>query len=86
MSLIVDDLKVYYRTLAGDVHALDGVTFTLAEIPSPVDQTARFVASMPPMATVVSGLLVTMRPMRSSPTVGSGLSLVGVGKTGPTPI
>ena len=31
MSLVVDDLKVYYRTLAGDVHALDGVTFSLAD-------------------------------------------------------
>jgi peptide/nickel transport system ATP-binding protein len=27
MSLEVDDLKVYYRTLHGDVQALDGVTF-----------------------------------------------------------
>ena len=27
MTLKVDDLKVYYNTLAGDVHALDGVTF-----------------------------------------------------------
>jgi peptide/nickel transport system ATP-binding protein len=31
VSLKVDDLKVYYRTLAGDVQALDGVTFTLAD-------------------------------------------------------
>jgi len=31
MSLLVDDLKVYYRTLAGDVRALDGVTFALAD-------------------------------------------------------
>ena len=31
MSLTVDDLKVYYRTLAGDVQALDGVTFTVAD-------------------------------------------------------
>lgn len=31
MSLAVDDLKVYYRTLAGDVQALDGVTFTVAD-------------------------------------------------------
>jgi peptide/nickel transport system ATP-binding protein len=30
MSLLVDDLKVYYRTLAGDVRALDGVTFATA--------------------------------------------------------
>ena len=27
MSLAVDDLKVYYRTLHGDVRAVDGVTF-----------------------------------------------------------
>ena len=27
VSLRVDDLRVYYRTLAGDVKALDGVTF-----------------------------------------------------------
>jgi peptide/nickel transport system ATP-binding protein len=27
MTLVVDDLRVYYRTLAGDVKALDGVTF-----------------------------------------------------------
>ena len=31
MTLQVDDLKVYYRTLAGDVQALDGVTFGLAD-------------------------------------------------------
>jgi peptide/nickel transport system ATP-binding protein len=31
MSLEVDDLKVYYRTLRGDVRALDGVTFSLAD-------------------------------------------------------
>ena len=31
MSLLVDDLKVYYRTLAGDVQALDGVTFAVAD-------------------------------------------------------
>ncbi len=31
MSLEVDDLKVYYRTLRGDVKALDGVTFNVAD-------------------------------------------------------
>ncbi len=31
MSVRVDDLRVYYRTLAGDVRALDGVTFDLAD-------------------------------------------------------
>lgn len=31
MSLQVNDLRVYYRTLAGDVRALDGVTFTIAD-------------------------------------------------------
>ena len=31
MSLAVDDLRVYYRTLRGDVKALDGVTFTVAD-------------------------------------------------------
>ena len=31
MSLRVDDLRVYYRTLAGDVKALDGVSFELAD-------------------------------------------------------
>ncbi len=31
MSLVVDDLRVYYRTLAGDVQALDGVTFGIAD-------------------------------------------------------
>jgi peptide/nickel transport system ATP-binding protein len=31
MSLRVEDLKVYYRTLAGDVQALDGVTFEIAD-------------------------------------------------------
>ena len=31
MSLAVDDLRVYYRTLRGDVRALDGVTFTVAD-------------------------------------------------------
>jgi peptide/nickel transport system ATP-binding protein len=29
--LRVEDLKVYYRTLAGDVQALDGVTFEIAD-------------------------------------------------------
>ncbi len=31
MSLQVTDLRVYYRTLAGDVKALDGVSFTIAD-------------------------------------------------------
>jgi len=31
MSLKVDNLRVYYRTLRGDVRALDGVTFTVAD-------------------------------------------------------
>ncbi len=31
MSLSVTDLRVYYRTLAGDVRALDGVTFSVAD-------------------------------------------------------
>lgn len=31
MALRVDDLRVYYRTLAGDVKALDGVSFALAD-------------------------------------------------------
>jgi len=31
MSLHVDDLRVYYRTLAGDVKALDGATFDVAD-------------------------------------------------------
>ena len=31
MSLAVDNLRVYYRTLRGDVKALDGVTFTVAD-------------------------------------------------------
>ena len=31
MALQVDDLRVYYRTLAGDVQALDGVTFGIAD-------------------------------------------------------
>jgi peptide/nickel transport system ATP-binding protein len=31
VSLQVTDLRVYYRTLAGDVRALDGVTFSMAD-------------------------------------------------------
>ena len=31
MSLQVEDLRVYYRTLAGDVKALDGATFSIAD-------------------------------------------------------
>jgi peptide/nickel transport system ATP-binding protein len=31
MSLAVDDLRVYYRTLRGDVKALDGVSFQVAD-------------------------------------------------------
>ena len=31
MSLRVDNLKVWYRTLRGDVQALDGVSFTVAD-------------------------------------------------------
>ncbi|HJU46664.1 MAG TPA: ABC transporter ATP-binding protein [Gaiellaceae bacterium] len=31
MSLEVENLAVYYRSLAGDVQALDGVTFTVAD-------------------------------------------------------
>ena len=31
MSLRIENLRVYYRTLAGDVQALDGVTFGIAD-------------------------------------------------------
>ena len=31
MSLRVDDLRVHYRTLHGDVHAVDGVSFSVAD-------------------------------------------------------
>jgi peptide/nickel transport system ATP-binding protein len=31
VSVQIDDLKVYYRTLRGDVRALDGVTFSIAD-------------------------------------------------------
>lgn len=31
MTLRVNDLKVYYQTLRGDVHAIDGVSFDLAD-------------------------------------------------------
>ena len=31
MSLQVEDLRVYYQTLAGEVQALDGVTFSIAD-------------------------------------------------------
>ena len=31
MSLQVSDLRVYYRTLSGDVQALDGVSFSIAD-------------------------------------------------------
>ena len=31
MTLAVDNLRVYYRTLQGDVRALDGVSFTVAD-------------------------------------------------------
>jgi peptide/nickel transport system ATP-binding protein len=31
MSLAVDDLRVYYRTLGGECRALDGVSFTVAD-------------------------------------------------------
>jgi len=31
VSLKVTDLRVYYQTLAGDVKALDGVTFDVAD-------------------------------------------------------
>jgi peptide/nickel transport system ATP-binding protein len=31
MGLVVTDLRVYYRTLAGDVKALDGATFSVAD-------------------------------------------------------
>ena len=31
VSLRVDDLRVYYRTLHGDVHAVDGVSFSVAD-------------------------------------------------------
>jgi peptide/nickel transport system ATP-binding protein len=31
VSLQIENLKVYYRTLAGDVQALDGVTFDIAD-------------------------------------------------------
>jgi peptide/nickel transport system ATP-binding protein len=31
VTLAVDNLRVYYRTLRGDVRALDGVTFTVAD-------------------------------------------------------
>ena len=31
MSLVVDDLQVYYRSLKGDVRALDGVSFAIGD-------------------------------------------------------
>ncbi|WP_203710860.1 ATP-binding cassette domain-containing protein, partial [Asanoa siamensis] len=31
MTLQVDDLRVHYRTLRGDVRALDGVSFSVAD-------------------------------------------------------
>jgi peptide/nickel transport system ATP-binding protein len=31
MSLAVNDLRVYYRTLRGDCHAIDGVSFAVAD-------------------------------------------------------
>ncbi len=31
MSLQVVNLRVYYQTLCGDVHALDGATFSIAD-------------------------------------------------------
>ena len=31
MTLVVDDFRVYYETLAGQVKALDGVSFTIAD-------------------------------------------------------
>jgi peptide/nickel transport system ATP-binding protein len=31
VSLVVDDLRVYYRSLKGDVRALDGVTFSIGD-------------------------------------------------------
>ena len=31
MSLVVDDLRVYYRTLRGDVKAVDGVSLEVAD-------------------------------------------------------
>jgi len=31
MTLLVDDLQVYYRTLKGDVQALDGVSFAIGD-------------------------------------------------------
>jgi peptide/nickel transport system ATP-binding protein len=31
MTLRVNDLRVYYRTLRGDVQALDGVSFSLVD-------------------------------------------------------
>lgn len=31
MSLLVDNLTVYYQTLSGDVHALEGATFSVAD-------------------------------------------------------
>jgi peptide/nickel transport system ATP-binding protein len=31
MSLRVTDLRIHYRTLAGDVHAVDGATFSVAD-------------------------------------------------------
>ena len=31
MSVKVDNLRVYYRTLRGDVQAVDGVSFAIAD-------------------------------------------------------
>ena len=31
MSLRVENLEVHYATMRGDVHALDGVTFSVAD-------------------------------------------------------
>jgi len=31
MSLRVENLRIHYQTLRGDVHALDGATFRIAD-------------------------------------------------------
>ena len=65
---------------------LDAVILSAQFLAPAASTDSRFPSSMPPMATAGNGTDFTMRPAVSVPRTGSGIFLVGVANTGPTPM
>ncbi len=75
------------RVIASRGSGADIMGRTAAKFFAPASRTReRFSSLIPPMATAVRGEERMILPISSRPRTGSGFSLVGVGKTGPTPM